>query len=207
MKRWLPMRWSEIQPLRSRRIHCVVRRSSCISFFMPRGRHSSALQFPAALAQQPRLLVAEKGAQSLAIIDPASGSVLASVPEGGITGHEVIASADGKLAFVPIYGNSGVGKPGTDGTEHRRHRHRRAKGRRQHRLRPRRSSALPHDRPQRRPALRHHRARQDHHHHRSQNAEDRRRHSHRPAREPHARRSPTTAVAPTPPTSAPALSP
>jgi YVTN family beta-propeller protein len=42
--------------------------------------------------------------------------VLASVLEGGITGHEVIASADGKVAFVPIYGNSGVGKPGTDGT-------------------------------------------------------------------------------------------
>jgi len=67
-------------------------------------------------AQQYRLLVAEKGAQSLAIIDPASGNVLASVPEGGITGHEVIASSDGKLAFVPIYGNSGVGSPGTDGT-------------------------------------------------------------------------------------------
>ena len=67
-------------------------------------------------AQHPRLLVAEKGAQSLAIVDPASGIVLASVPEGGITGHEVIASADGKLAFVPIYGNSGVGRPGTDGT-------------------------------------------------------------------------------------------
>ncbi len=64
---------------------------------------------------QSSLLVAEKGAQSLAIIDPASGAVLASVPEGGITGHEVIASPDGKLAFVPIYGNSGVGSPGTDG--------------------------------------------------------------------------------------------
>jgi YVTN family beta-propeller protein len=68
-----------------------------------------------AQAQQSRLLVAEKGAQSLAIVDPASGTVVASVPEGGVTGHEVIASADGKLAFVPIYGNSGVGKPGTNG--------------------------------------------------------------------------------------------
>jgi len=68
-----------------------------------------------AYAQQSRLLVAEKGAQSLAIVDPASGSVLDSVPERGITGHEVIASRDGKVAFVPIYGNSGVGKPGTDG--------------------------------------------------------------------------------------------
>ena len=33
----------------------------------------------------------------------------------GITGHEVAASPDGKRAFVPIYGNSGVGSPGTDG--------------------------------------------------------------------------------------------
>ncbi len=66
-------------------------------------------------AQQARLVVAEKGQQSLAIIDPVAGKVLASVPEGGITGHEVIASPDGRLAYVPIYGNSGVGKPGTDG--------------------------------------------------------------------------------------------
>ncbi len=40
-------------------------------------------------------------ATELAIVDPASGRVLASVPEGGITGHEVIASADGKLASCP----------------------------------------------------------------------------------------------------------
>jgi YVTN family beta-propeller protein len=65
---------------------------------------------------QSRLLVADKLDQSLAIVDPATGRVLASVPEGGNTGHEVIASPDGKLAFVPIYGNSGVGRPGTDGT-------------------------------------------------------------------------------------------
>jgi YVTN family beta-propeller protein len=71
---------------------------------------------PAVFAQQPRLVVAEKGQQSLAIIDPVAGKVLASVPEGGTTGHEVIASPDGKLAYVPIYGNSGVGKPGTDGS-------------------------------------------------------------------------------------------
>jgi YVTN family beta-propeller protein len=64
---------------------------------------------------QSRLLVAVKGTKSLAIVDPANGAVVATVPEGGTTGHEVIASADGKLAFVPVYGNSGVGKPGTDG--------------------------------------------------------------------------------------------
>jgi DNA-binding beta-propeller fold protein YncE len=66
-------------------------------------------------AQQPRLVVAEKGQQSLAIIDPVAGKLLASVPESGTTGHEVIASPDGRFAYVPIYGNSGVGKPGTDG--------------------------------------------------------------------------------------------
>ena len=77
--------------------------------------YSVALVGGTALAQQPRLLVADKGDARLAIVDPASGNVLGSVPEGGITGHEVIASADGKLAFVPIYGNSGVGRPGTDG--------------------------------------------------------------------------------------------
>jgi YVTN family beta-propeller protein len=66
-------------------------------------------------AQQGRLLVTQKGTQSLAIVDPNSGHILASVPEGGITGHEVIASPDGRLAFVPIYSNVGVGSPGTNG--------------------------------------------------------------------------------------------
>jgi YVTN family beta-propeller protein len=54
---------------------------------------------------------------SLGIVDPAAGKLTASVPEGGITGHEVAASPDGRLAYVPIYGNSGVGKPGTNGHE------------------------------------------------------------------------------------------
>jgi len=61
------------------------------------------------------LVVANKGDQSLGIVDPQSAREVATVPEDGVTGHEVIASPDGRLAFVPIYGNSGVGKPGTDG--------------------------------------------------------------------------------------------
>jgi DNA-binding beta-propeller fold protein YncE len=68
-----------------------------------------------AQAQQGRLLVAQKGDRSLALVDPAAGKVIANVAENGITGHEVAGSPDGRLAFVPIYGNSGVGKPGTDG--------------------------------------------------------------------------------------------
>ena len=61
------------------------------------------------------LLVANKGDQTLGLIDPDAGRMVATVPEEGVTGHEVAASRDGKFAFVPIYGNSGVGKPGTDG--------------------------------------------------------------------------------------------
>ncbi|HTU46256.1 MAG TPA: beta-propeller fold lactonase family protein [Bryobacteraceae bacterium] len=61
------------------------------------------------------LLVANKGDHTLGIIDPSAGRQLATVPEDGITGHEVAASPDGRTAYVPIYGNSGVGKPGTDG--------------------------------------------------------------------------------------------
>lgn len=61
------------------------------------------------------LLIANKGDHSLGIIDPLEGKEVATVDEGGFTGHEVAASPDGRRAFVPIYGNSGVGKPGTDG--------------------------------------------------------------------------------------------
>jgi YVTN family beta-propeller protein len=62
------------------------------------------------------LLIANKGDQTLGIIDPASGTQVARVPEGGVTGHEVIASPDGRFAYVPIYGDSGVGKPGSNGS-------------------------------------------------------------------------------------------
>lgn len=62
------------------------------------------------------LLVCNKGDHTLSIIDTAAGKKIATVDEEGVTGHEVVASPDGKLAFVPIFGNSGVGKPGTDGS-------------------------------------------------------------------------------------------
>jgi len=61
------------------------------------------------------LLVVNKGDETLGIVDPQMGQQIATVAEGGTTGHEVVASPDGKTAYVPIYGNSGVGKPGTDG--------------------------------------------------------------------------------------------
>jgi DNA-binding beta-propeller fold protein YncE len=62
------------------------------------------------------LLVANKGDQTLALVDPNIYRQVATIHETGVTGHEVAASSDGKTVFVPIYGNSGVGLPGTDGS-------------------------------------------------------------------------------------------
>ncbi len=61
------------------------------------------------------LLVANKADETLSIIDPDAGREVAVVPVGGITAHEVAASPDGRFAWVPIYGDSGVGMPGSDG--------------------------------------------------------------------------------------------
>jgi len=69
---------------------------------------------PSLLSAQ-KLLVANQGDHTLLIIDTSSRKTLATVGVD-INGHEVIASPDGKFAYVPIYGNSGVGKPGTDGS-------------------------------------------------------------------------------------------
>jgi YVTN family beta-propeller protein len=63
----------------------------------------------------PVLLAVNEGEASLGIIDPHGGTQLTRIVEGDITGHEVAASADGKLAYVPIYGDASVGKAGSDG--------------------------------------------------------------------------------------------
>ena len=68
-----------------------------------------------AAESQGLLLVDNKGDKTLGIVDPNSYKQIAVVEEEGETGHEVAASPDGKRAYVPIYGNSGVGHPGTDG--------------------------------------------------------------------------------------------
>src|SRR5260370_42428589 len=49
------------------------------------------------------LLVCNKGDHTLGIIDPVAGRQIATIAEDGVTGHEVIASPDGKRAYVPIY--------------------------------------------------------------------------------------------------------
>jgi DNA-binding beta-propeller fold protein YncE len=62
------------------------------------------------------LLVANKGDHTISLIDPWAGQQVATVDVKGVTGHELVASPDGKFAFVPIYGDSGVGLPGSDGS-------------------------------------------------------------------------------------------
>lgn len=65
------------------------------------------------------LLVANQGDSTLGFIDLKSGKQVAALAEGvpNMHGHEVTASPDGKTAYMPIYGNVGVGQPGLNGTE------------------------------------------------------------------------------------------
>lgn len=63
------------------------------------------------------LLATNQFANTLSFIDPVTGKEIAVLPEQHITGHELETSPDGRSVFIPIYGNSGVGKPGTDGHE------------------------------------------------------------------------------------------
>lgn len=62
------------------------------------------------------LLVANKGDHTVSLVDPQAGQQIATIDVKGVTGHELVASPDGKRAFVPIYGDSGVGLPGSDGS-------------------------------------------------------------------------------------------
>src|ERR1700688_1250068 len=52
---------------------------------------------------QAALLILSKSAQTLSIVDPSSMKVIASMPSGPDP-HEVIASGDGKFAYVSNYG-------------------------------------------------------------------------------------------------------
>jgi YVTN family beta-propeller protein len=65
------------------------------------------------------LLVVNQGDADLSIVDAAASRQVATVAEGiaGVHGHEIAASADGRIAYMPIYGSTGVGKPGIDGHE------------------------------------------------------------------------------------------
>jgi YVTN family beta-propeller protein len=61
------------------------------------------------------LVVANQKEHSVLVVDPDERRELAKIVVG-VNGHEVMVSKDGRFAYVPIYGNSGVGRPGTDGS-------------------------------------------------------------------------------------------
>ncbi len=72
-------------------------------------------RMPVAMPAQSRLLAVSQRDHTFRVYDPVTGEQIASAVEDAEAGHEVWATPDGRTAFVPIYGNSGVGKPGTDG--------------------------------------------------------------------------------------------
>ena len=61
------------------------------------------------------LVVANQKEHTTLLVDPETRQELAKITVG-VNGHEVAVSPDSLFAYVPIYGNSGVGRPGTDGT-------------------------------------------------------------------------------------------
>jgi len=62
-----------------------------------------------------QLIVVNQKEHTLLVVDPDARRELAKISVG-VNGHEVILSKDSRYAYVPIYGNSGVGRPGTDGS-------------------------------------------------------------------------------------------
>jgi len=61
------------------------------------------------------LLVANQGDHTISLIDPASGNLVKTIATHGDHAHEIAVSPDSRVAYLPIYGDSGVGRPGTDG--------------------------------------------------------------------------------------------
>src|SRR4051812_916108 len=64
---------------------------------------AAAAGHPGAQRATARLLVLNKDDATLAIVDPASGQVLGTVPVGQGP-HELVTSTDGKIAFASNYG-------------------------------------------------------------------------------------------------------
>lgn len=65
------------------------------------------------------LVVVNQSDKDVSLVDPNSEQQIATIPEDvtAMHGHEAAVSPDGRTAYVPIYGNVGVGKPGLNGRE------------------------------------------------------------------------------------------
>ena len=67
--------------------------------------------------EKTTLLVVNQGDASLSFVDTANNRQIATLSEGvpKMVAHEVATSPDRRFAYLPLYGDTGVGKPGTDG--------------------------------------------------------------------------------------------
>lgn len=61
------------------------------------------------------LLVVNQGDDSMSLVDPDAGIQIAKLKTNEVRAHEVTVSPDGRVAYLPIYGDSGVGQPGSNG--------------------------------------------------------------------------------------------
>ena len=62
-----------------------------------------------------RLLVVCKGDSTLEVIDLETLKHAGAVIASGFSPHEVVATEDGRLGYLPVYSNAPVGSPGSDG--------------------------------------------------------------------------------------------
>jgi DNA-binding beta-propeller fold protein YncE len=85
---------------------CFALLASVFLISLPAGDDSSV--------SKGTLVIANQVEHNILFVEPALRRKFATI-EVGVNGHEVIVSPDSRFAYVPIYGNVGVGKPGTDG--------------------------------------------------------------------------------------------
>src|SRR5258705_9111165 len=67
-----------------------------------------------ALSSRGILVVANQKEHTVLLVDPEARRELAKISVGA-TAHEAAVSPAARFAYVPIYGTSGAGKPGSDG--------------------------------------------------------------------------------------------
>jgi YVTN family beta-propeller protein len=77
--------------------------------------HHPAVSMPAPLDSHGFLFAANQGDHTALVVDLDTRKVINKIGVD-INGHEVAVAPSHHLGYVPIYGNSGVGKPGTDGS-------------------------------------------------------------------------------------------
>jgi YVTN family beta-propeller protein len=83
-----------------------------LASLFPRNR---ALTVPAPFDSGGFLFVANQGDHTVFVVDLNARKVINKAGVD-INGHEVAVAPNHHLGYVPIYGNSGVGRPGTDGS-------------------------------------------------------------------------------------------